>query len=154
MAFDVVAAAQGLKALIDAGTDIDSVRIGPPRSLSAYTEAWIEGGDPDPEPDARTTGGVFQLTLNLIVKAGYVVDNADDDAELKALAFIGQLTDLLIRNRKAEVAGVSRYLNGAVQMMGLPHAASPGAGYYLYAGQEVRIIPLGVAVTLISTYGT
>lgn len=142
--FDVEAALNGLKALVETVPAMESVQIGAPESLSVRIAAWITIGDPGIiEPDVT---GVYKLDLSLIVWMGYVVESAENAAEAQLADYISELTRRLIQNRIGSVGGVTRNLNGSVERLGLPQAAAGVADYALYAGSEARTWPCAVRI--------
>ncbi len=143
--FDLEAAMLGLVALVDTIPSLEKVQIGAPESLSNRIEAWVTLGDPG-VIEMERAGGVYRLPVNLIVWFGYVVEGAESAAEAQLGDYVTDLTRRLIRNRKDAVDGVAVNLNGAVDMLGLPHSAATGADYTMMAGAETRTYPLGVEI--------
>lgn len=144
MAFNVEAALEGLKALVETIPSIESAQIGAPESLSTRIAAWVTIGDPG-EIGARVTG-IYELDLSLIIWMGYVVEGSEQAAEAQLADYISELTRRLIQNRADTVDGVSRNLNGSVHRLGLPQAAAGPADYTMFAGQEARTYPLGIRI--------
>lgn len=144
MTFDVEAALNGLKALVETIPSMESVGIGAPESLSYRISAWVTVGDPG-EIGSRVQG-VYELDLSLIIWMGYVVESAEAAAEAQLADYISELTRRLIRNRAGAVDGVTRNLNGSVDILGLPQAAAGPADYAIYAGAEARTWPCGVRI--------
>lgn len=146
--FDVEAALNGLKALVQTIPAMEAVQIGAPESLTNRISAWVTVGDPG-EITAREVG-VYELDVNLIAWFGYVVEGSEQAAEAMLADYITELVRRMIRNRMETVTGnsvtVTRNLNGSVARMGLPQAAAGIADYTLFAGQETRTYPLGVRV--------
>jgi hypothetical protein len=142
--FDVEAALNGLKALVETIPSIESAQIGAPESLSVRIAAWITLGDPGViEPEVT---GVYMLPMNLVVWFGYVVEGSESASEAQLADYVTDLTRRMIQNRIGTVSGVSRNLNGSVDRMDLPQAAAGVADYTSMAGAEVRTFPLGIRV--------
>lgn len=144
MAFDLEAALNGLKALVETIPSMESVQIGAPESLSYRIAAWVTVGDPG-EITSRVTG-VYELDISLICWMGYVVEGSEQAAEAQLADYITELTRRLIQNRAGTVDGVTRNLNGAADRMGLPQAAAGVSDYAMFAGAEARTYPLGVRI--------
>ena len=144
MAFDVEAALNGLKALVETVPAIEAVRIGAPESLTNRIEAWITVGDPG--EIAPMVQGVYDLDLSLICWLGYVVEGSESAAEAQLADWLTEITRRLIQNRMETVDGVTRNLNGSVERMGLPQAAAGVADYTNMAGAEVRTFPIGIRI--------
>jgi hypothetical protein len=146
--FDVEAALNGLKALVQTIPAMEAVQLGAPESLSNRISAWVTVGDPG-EITAQVQG-VYDLDLNLIVWFGYAVEGSESAAEAQLGDYLSGLTRALIQNRMGTVSGnsitVTRNLNGAVDRMGLPQAAAGVSDYTLMAGLETRTFPVGVRV--------
>jgi hypothetical protein len=144
-AFDVEAALEGLKALVDTIPSMEAVQIGAPEVGQERIGAWVSVGDPG-EIRAVMAGSVYELDLNLIVWFRYTVEGSEQAAEAQLADFITELVRRLIRNRQGAVDGVTMNLNGSVSRMGLPQAATGSSEYAMMAGQENRVYPLGVRV--------
>lgn len=144
MAFDVEAALNGLKALVETIPSVETVQIGAPESLSNRIAAWITIGDPG--EIGSSVQGVYDLDLSLIVWLGYAVEGNEQAAEAQIADLITELVRRLIRNRAGTVDGVLRNLNGSVERLGLPQAAAGPADYAMYAGLEGRTWPCGVRI--------
>jgi hypothetical protein len=142
--FDVEAALNGLKDLVSTIPSIESCQIGAPESLSNRISAWVVVGDPG-EIGSRVQG-VYELDLSLIVFFAYVVEGQESASEAQLGDYITELVRRLIKNRAGAVDGVSRNLNGSVDILGLPQAAAGPADYAVYAGAEGRTYPVGVRV--------
>lgn len=143
--FNIEAAIDGLAALMTTIPELQEVSIGAPTSLSAQVEGWITIGDP--EDVAPWALGVYQLPLNLIAWFGYVVDGDAETAEKTMARYIQELVRRLIQNRISTVDGVTRYLNGSVDLLGLPRPAAASSDYATFAGQAARVWPCGVLIT-------
>ena len=152
--FDVEAALNGLKALVETIPSMEAVRIGAPESLTNRIEAWITVGDPGgigTAGDTTTTNtpvvqGVYDLDINLILWFGYSVEGAESAAEAQLADWLSSITRALIQNRMGTVGAVTRNLNGSVDRMGLPTAAAGISDYTLMAGAEVRTFPIGIRI--------
>lgn len=142
--FDIEAALEGLKALVDTVPAIESVQIGAPEGPPTRISAWLTIGDPG-VIESRVNG-VYELPINLIVWFGYTVEGVESAAEAQLADWVTEVTRRLIQNRMQTVDGVTRYLNGSVDMMDLPQAAAGMADYTLMSGQETRTFPLGIRV--------
>jgi hypothetical protein len=142
--FDVEAALNGLKALVETIVSVEDVRIGAPESLGNRIEAWVTVGDPG--EIAPNVQGVYDLDLSLILWFGYSVEGAEGAAEAQLADWLTEITRRLIQNRMDTVDGVTRNLNGSVDRMGLPQAAAGIADYTMMAGTEVRTFPIGIRV--------
>jgi hypothetical protein len=154
MSFDLEAALNGLKALVETVPAMESVQIGAPESLSNRIAAWITIGDPggigsSGEPTAGTWAvqGIADLDINLIIWMGYVVEGSEQAAEAQLADYVSELTRRLIQNRMGTVGTVTRNLNGTVDRLGLPQAAAGISDYTMMAGSETRTYPLGIRVT-------
>lgn len=144
MTFDVEAALNGLKALMETIPSMESVQIGAPESLSTRIAAWVTVGDPG--DIGSTVQGVYELDLMLIAWFGYVVEGCEQAAEAQLADYISELTRRLIQNRMGTVDGVARNLGGSVDLMGLPRAAAGPSDYALFAGSEARTWPVGIRI--------
>lgn len=145
MAFDIEAAIDGLAALMDTIPELQVITVGAPESLGAQVIGWVTVGDPDVIAPRLTS--VYDLPVNLIAWFGYSVAGDEGAAERKLADYVTELTRRLIQNRIGTVGGVTRNLNGSVEMMGLPQAAAGASEYATMAGSETRVYPLGVRVT-------
>lgn len=152
MSFDVEAALNGLKALVETIPAVESVQIGAPESLSTRIAVWITIGDPG--EIAPNVQGVYDLDLSLICWLGYAVEGSEQAAEAQLADWITEITRRLIQNRMGTVDGVTRNLNGSVDRMGLPVAAAGVADYTMMAGLETRTFPIGVRVIQREALGT
>mgnify|MGYP000712233498 FL=1 len=149
--FDVEAALNGLKALVETIPAVEAVQVGAPESLTNRICAWVTIGDPG---DIGTPAPpVYELPISLVVWMGYVVEGSEGAAEAQLADWVTELTRRLIRNRQETVDGVTRNLNGSVDRLGLPQPAAGAADYTLFAGQEARTYPLGVRVVQRETIG-
>lgn len=152
--FDVEAALNGLKALVETIVSVEAVRIGAPESLTNRIEAWITVGDPGgigTAGDTTTTNtpvvqGVYDLDINLLLWFGYAVEGAESAAEAQLADWLTEITRRLIQNRMGTVDGVTRNLNGSVDRMGLPQASAGISDYTLMAGAEVRTFPIAIRI--------
>lgn len=144
MSFDLEAALNGLKALVETIPSMESVQIGAPESLSMRISAWITVGDPG--EIAPNVQGVYDFDVSLIVWMGYSVEGSESAAEAQLADWLSEITRRLIQNRIGTVGGVARNLNGSVDRMGLPQAAAGISDYTMMAGQEIRTFPIGVRV--------
>lgn len=151
MSFNVEAALNGLKALIETIPSVESAQIGAPESLSTRIAVWVTVGDPG-EIAPRVTG-IYELPVNLICWFGYDVGGAEAAAEAQLADWITELTRRLILNRANTVDGVTPNLNGSVDRMDLPQAAAGIADYTLMAGQEARTYPLGIRIVQCENFG-
>lgn len=146
--FNVEAALDGLKSLVQTMPAVESVQVGAPESLSVRIAAWVTTGDPGVIEPYVT--GVYELPINLIVWFGYVVEGSEGAAEAQLADWITELVRRMIQNRADSVSGnaitVTRNLNGSVDRMELPQAAAGVADYTMMAGQETRTYPLGIRV--------
>lgn len=152
MGFDIEAALNGLKALVQTIPAMESVQVGAPESLSARINAWITIGDPGEIGSPIT--GVYELDLSAIVWFGYVVEGQESASEAQLADYLTELTRRLIRNRAETVDGVTRNLNGSVDRMGLPQAAAGISDYAMFAGSEGRTYPVGVRIIQRENIGT
>lgn len=143
--FDVKAALNGLAALMATIPELQSVNIGAPESQATLVEGWVMAGDPE-EIKAAASGGLYELSFNLIAWFSYSVDREETEAERTLSDFVTELTRRIIRNRLVTVDGVTVHLNGSVDRMELPRAAAGGSGFVTLAGQEKRVYPLGICV--------
>lgn len=143
--FDIEAAMTGLVALIDTMPAIERVQIGAPEMPENRIEAWVTVGDPG-IIEMERAGGIYRMPFNLIVWFGYSVERSETAAEAQIADLITDFTRRVIQNRKSTVSGVTRNLNGSVDMMGLPHAAAGSSDYTMMASQEFRLYPLGVEI--------
>lgn len=152
--FDIEAALNGLKALVETIPSVEAVRIGAPESLTNRIEVWITVGDPGgigTSGDTTTSNspvvqGVYDLDVNLICWMGYVVEGSESAAEAQLADWLSEITRRLIQNRMGTVGAVTRNLNGSVDRMGLPQAAAGISDYTMMAGAEVRTFPIGIRI--------
>jgi hypothetical protein len=152
--FDIEAALNGLKALVETIPSMEAVRIGAPESLTNRIEAWITVGDPGgigTSGDTTTSNtpavqGVYELDVNLLLWYGYAVEGAESAAEAQLADWLTGITRALILNRMGTVGTVTRNLNGTVDRMGLPQASAGISDYTMMAGSEVRTFPIGVRI--------
>lgn len=136
-----------LAVLLVEGIDwIQDVGIGPPEFLEASTSAWITAGDIDTVVNRVTE--VVDANVILIVWFGFLVEGREEDAERKVLRGMMGLTRLLKANRAYAVGSIGPKLDGNVVSLGLPVVTAGGQGYSIYAGQEARLFPLGIPVTV------
>ena len=150
--FDVEAALEGLKALVQTVPSMESVQVGAPESLGTRISAWVTVGDPG--EIGSTVQGVYELDLMLICWFGYAVEGSEQAAEAQLGDYISELTRRLIQNRMGTVGGVTRNLNGSVDRLGLPRAAAGPADYTTMAGLEARTYPVGVRIVQRENLGT
>lgn len=154
--FDASAAIEGLIALVETIPGMENVSAGSPESPSTRIFAWVMLGDSrDPEqPASSRVTGVYEDNFALLVYFGYVVEGAENAAELQLGDYKSELKRRTILNRMEAVSGsyngntvtVQPRLNGSVEKMSEPIVAEGTAGYQMMGGLEVRVYPFGIVV--------
>lgn len=151
MTLNVRAAKDNLILLLTGTTGLQAVLDGAPESMPAQATAWVNIGDLVEPVRPATSGGNYQLDINLIVVIGFVVETNEANAEDSVSDIVTEIVRRVARNRVTTINGVAPMLNGAVATMALPGPAAMASDYISMAGEETRAYPLAIRVTQYET---
>jgi hypothetical protein len=144
--FDLKGAKNALITLLEGTTGLQEVFDGAPESMPTRTAAWVIVGDLIGPPQSATSGGQYELTAHLIVTIGFVVGDAEEDAEDRTADDITEICRRVLQNRIQTVSGVTAMLNGTVKTMQPPGPAAMPSDYVMIAGQEARVYPMAIEI--------
>jgi hypothetical protein len=147
MTFDVRAAKDNLILLLTDTPGLQAVRDGAPESMPTVATAWVTIGDLVEPVGAQASSGRYKLCINLLVTIGFVVASTEEGAEDSVADAVTEIVRRVAKNRVGTVGGVPAMLNGSIETMSLPRAASMASDYIQMAGQETKTYPLAIEIT-------
>jgi hypothetical protein len=144
--FGIEQAMASLVDLMATSPYLASVGIGVPEVVAPQLSGWVTLGGPKGIDDRL--GETRELSIDLHCWLGVVVMGDTKRAELLLAQAVPDLMTRLTWNSLREVGSVGRNLNGTCVRIGEPGAVADSQLYILIAGQEVRVYPLSITVTL------
>lgn len=144
--FDLKGAKNALIALLDDTTGLQAIYDGAPESMPTKTAAWVNIGDLIGPAQSVASGGLYELTVHLIVTIGFVLEGNEDIAEDYIADALTEITRRVLQNRTHTVSGVTPLLGGTVKTMEPPGPAAMPSDYVTIAGQPSRIYPLSIEI--------